>query len=186
MTVDPTVEIALIGGFTALCAVVSPLLLAELTARRALKDRIATYAREDEVSRRAQVAVDKAAAIAVAIATKVNETADLAKSIHILVNSQMTATIQAELDATRREYTSLQEIQDLKKAAGKEPLDESTVILKETETKIVELQNKLEERLRAAKLVELQQAAAKSRDDLKLAVVAAAATPTTPDPTKEK
>jgi len=74
--------------------------------------------------------------------------------IHTLVNSNMTAAMQAELDATNRELAMMLEVIDLKKAAGKEPTIEAIDALAVTRAKISELDAALKDRVKQQKNVE--------------------------------
>jgi hypothetical protein len=69
--------------------------------------------------------------------------------IHMLVNSNLTASMQAELDATIRELAMMHEVIDLKRANGRDPLPVVLETLAFTEGKIAELKAKLHDRLTA-------------------------------------
>ncbi len=70
-------------------------------------------------------------------------------TIHTLVNSNMTAAMQAELDATVRERAVIIELVHLKKDIGQENTVEALAALKAAEEKIEELTAVLSDRLRA-------------------------------------
>ncbi len=70
-------------------------------------------------------------------------------TIHTLVNSNMTAAMQAELDATVRERAVIIELVNLKKNIGQENTVEALAALKAAEEKIEELTAVLSDRLRA-------------------------------------
>lgn len=74
--------------------------------------------------------------------------------IHTLVNSNMTAAMQAELDATVRQLALMREVTELKKTAGHDPSEETLAALELTRVKISELRAVLRDRLRQATLAE--------------------------------
>lgn len=59
--------------------------------------------------------------------------------IHSLVNSNMTAALQSELDATVRELAMMKEVIELKRAMGIEPSPEVLSAITSTQTRINEL-----------------------------------------------
>ena len=74
--------------------------------------------------------------------------------IHMLVNSNLTASIHAELDATIREVAMMREVIALKRAAGHEPSDEAAQAVAATDARIAELRASLGDRLRATEAAE--------------------------------
>ena len=92
----------------------------------------------------------------IVVAAKV--TNDKLDVLHTLVNSQYTAALQAELDATIRELAMMHEVIDLKRVQGQQPSERSQATLAATEAKIAALQITLDERAKQAKVVETQQA----------------------------
>jgi len=78
-------------------------------------------------------------------------------TIHVLVNSNMTAAMQAELDATIRELAMMREVIALNRAAGREPSPEAAEALRNTQLKIDELKAQLEDRLRSTRIAELKE-----------------------------
>ena len=128
----------------------SPLILAWLTGRQRHADKLEDYARQDAVAAAANKAA-KEAADAAALLIKTNQEnsdkqLDKLGVIHTLVNSGMTAAIQAELDATIRELALMHEIIDLKVTSGGKPLPvaERAVVL--TEARVAELTAVLKDR----------------------------------------
>jgi len=145
-----------------------------LTSRAKRKEKDQDYAREDAVAKQAAEAArllverqdamaSKAAEAARLLAVNtaaVTETAHVAAEsaqrtsdkldvIHILVNSNMTAAMQAELDATVREAAMIQEVMDLKMAAGTQPAVEALAALESARKKIGELGAALKDRVQA-------------------------------------
>jgi hypothetical protein len=70
-------------------------------------------------------------------------------TIHTLVNSNMTASMQAELDATKRELAMMHEVIDLKKRAGHDPTPGALEAITFTEGQIADLRARLDDRLKA-------------------------------------
>ncbi len=94
------------------------------------------------------LASNKEIADAAAEATKI--TSAKLEVIRIDVNSNMTAAMQAELDATEAQVVLMREVIDLKKSAGREPSTEAQALLKAKELRINELKATLKDRLTAA------------------------------------
>jgi hypothetical protein len=121
-------------------------------ARRA--DKEMDWARQDLVA--AQAA--QAASLLLAENKKVAETAAVTNGkldvIHILVNSNMTAAMQSELDATKREVVGLKEIVRLNKQGGQEPSNEALEVIRATEDKVAKLEAELRDRLKQTKVAE--------------------------------
>jgi hypothetical protein len=75
------------------------------------------------------------------LATANDTTNSKLDTIHTLVNSNMTAALQSELDATRRELVWMQSVS--------EPTEEAKEAMAVTESRIAELQTQLNERATA-------------------------------------
>jgi hypothetical protein len=131
-------------------SVVSPGLLSLLTNKQRRKEKAADWMREDIVAEKAAVAAELLAIDNRAVAKRSAETIQKLDVIHVLVNSNMTAAMQSELDATVRERAMMTEVVDLKKAAGREPTIEVLAAIRATDIKIVELCSALRERLNQA------------------------------------
>lgn len=138
-------------------ATVSPLMLAFLTNRQRDAAQKKDWARQDQLIERTETtaALLLAANERVAQGTKV--TNDKLDVIHTLVNSNMTAAMQAEHDATVRELAMMREVIALHRADGREPNVESLAAIDSTEHRIAELKASLADRLTQAKAVEVQQ-----------------------------
>jgi hypothetical protein len=139
------------------------------------EDRDAEWARQDRVADLARKATDDLAISQKEIADQAAEAARLllinnkqvAKvqgetnskldTIHTLVNSNMTAAMQSEFDATKRELAMMREVMELKKAAGLQPTAEVLASIASTETKLQELSDLLEDRARAQQRVILEE-----------------------------
>ncbi len=134
----------------AMSTVVSPVILSWLTNRNRAAEREADYRRQDEVAERAARVADAVAKRAAETArmllaanervtSSTNSTNQKLDVIHTLVNSNMTAALQSELDATTRELAMIREVMALKKANGLEPSPEAMAMANATEKKISEL-----------------------------------------------
>jgi hypothetical protein len=143
---DPVsvIIVAAIAVFTSLTA---PLLLAWRTERMHRRDRLDDWARQDRLAAGAARAARAAAAATAAVT---NEKLDV---IHGLVNGNLTAAMQAELDALRVSAAMMHEVMALRQAAGQEPSADAAAALAATEAKIASLTAALAER----KIVEQQQ-----------------------------
>ena len=74
-----------------------------------------------------------------------NQTAKL-EQIHTLVNSNLTAALENELDARQTTLTILTEVEESKKAQGIQPTANSPVLIEFTRKKVAELTSQLAER----------------------------------------
>lgn len=138
-------------------SVTAPLILAWRTEVMHRQDRLADYARQDKVAVAAARAAVELATSQKRIADQASEAARLLLGanervahtalqtsekldvIHDLVNSNMTAAIQSELDATVRELAMMKEVVELNRAAGREPSVETLAAIEATKNKIAEL-----------------------------------------------
>jgi hypothetical protein len=174
--IDTTIATALIIAVpTVIATSVVPIFLAILTngARRA--EKIEEYARQDLVTARTQEVAKQAAEAASLLAARQDDAAAQAAiaaklllaanervaasakatnnkldTIHTLVNSNMTAAMQSELDATVRELAVMMELIELKKGMGTHPSVDTLAALKSANDKIVELGAVLRDRLHGA------------------------------------
>ena len=142
-----TLVVALVVAiFTSITA---PLILAHRTDKMHREDREADYARQDALAARL-VEQNKAAA---------EVTNGKLDTIHTLVNSNMTAAMQSELDSVRRELVLMHEIIDLKRSAGTEPTKEALRAISATRDRIDELAAALEDRQQATDRIEAKEQA---------------------------
>lgn len=153
-----TVYVALIA---AIAAMMSPALLAFLSNNARRDEKREDYARQDKVAARAEKAASDLIAsnkeVAEAARTAAIVTNGKLDVIHTLVNSNMTAAMQSELDAKLQNLALLREVSDLKKAAGENPSPEAQAVIAMTEQKIAELQAVLVDRLAQSKVADAQQ-----------------------------
>lgn len=118
---------------------------AEKTARLLLGNQQATAAAADEVARLAAVNAGKAD-------TKLDQ-------IHTLVNSQMTAAKQAELDQTRAMLIVLKRITAIAALRGERADPDDLEAIRRTVSRIKELETELADRLQQLREVEAEAAA---------------------------
>jgi hypothetical protein len=83
--------------------------------------------------------------------------------IHTLVNSNMTAAMESELDARKSNLILLEETISLKKSAGAEPTGETMVLMSTAKNKIHELEAQLDDRLKQTKIAEKNRAEAEAK-----------------------
>jgi DNA anti-recombination protein RmuC len=151
---DTVLVAVIVGGVS---STVAPLLLSALNSRNRRKEKAEDYERLDKVARQAAEAAEllverqdaaagKAAEAARLLAINTAEVAETAKeskktldTIHGLVNSNLTASMQGEYGSAVREAAALQELIELKKAAGSEPTVEALAALKSARDRIAEL-----------------------------------------------
>jgi len=123
-------------------------------ARKAIREsKLEDWAREDQVAAKAAEAakllLEQNKVVADAAATT-NAKLDV---IHVLVNSNMTAAMQAEYDATVRELAMMREVARLNRIAGTEPSVEALAAIDATAVKIAELKATLSDRLKQTEIV---------------------------------
>lgn len=140
-------------------AVVAPTILAVIQQWFKRQDKKQDWDRQDEVARQAKEAADKVAAKVEEVAVKADAVAlDLKGTndrvigkldvIHTLVNSNMTAAMQAEFDATTRELAMMHEVVELKKVQGHEPSVKTLAAIDSTNSRLSELGTALADRLK--------------------------------------
>jgi hypothetical protein len=151
----------------AIFSLISPLILARVTARNTRLDRAEDWARQDAVAAKAAHAAELLLASNTRMAEKAAEAArllvadnkEVAKTtgliitkldvVHTLVNSNMTAAMQSEYDAVKRELVLMKELIALHQSAGREPSPDALTEVKITEGKVAELNATLKDRLKA-------------------------------------
>lgn len=155
-------------------AVVGPLLLAHLQGRQRMQEKMEDWRRQDVVAERAAEVAQKLLTKQEETAAKTREAASLlvknnevvAKTarvtnekldvIHTLVNSNMTAALQAELDATRAQTVLMRELISFKVAQGQEPSKDASAALQLLEEKVQKLAANLADRLQQTKVADAQ------------------------------
>lgn len=151
--------------------VVSPFIsawvMAYLTGRNRREEKVQDYIRQDAVAAQAaeaarllSAATAKASVRAEEVASELRRnttvTNDKLDVIHTLVNSNLTASMQSEYDATKRELAMMLEVIALKKAAGLEPSIDALAAVDATKVRIGELNSKLMDRAAQQQVVEKQ------------------------------
>ena len=168
---DAAVAIVVAGGM----AFASPLFLNYLTTRTRRRERAEDFARQDEVAREARevarqareaaVLLSRAQELTIAKTDEVAETARVEsakttsalKQIHTLVNSDMTAARQGELNQARTTLTALRAIIELGENVGRPVTVDQLAAIEETEKRITELEQILADRMTQMRIVEEEQ-----------------------------
>lgn len=154
---DSTISTVIIGAVVAIFSTMSPILLSWLTNRNRRQEQQENYNRQDVVAARLAARQDamatKAADAAILLASNTEKVATSTALtnkkldvIHTLVNSSMTAAIQAEMEATVRVLALLEEVISLNNAAGRAPSVESLAAVESTKKRIAELASSLADR----------------------------------------
>lgn len=169
---DASLALLLTGAMASGVAIISPIILNLLHQRDRRQERAIDFARQDAVAKRTQEVAAKLLAAQqvtiaktdeVAVAAKLSSaiTATQLKQIHILVNSDMTAARQGQLDQTRQTLILLKKIVTMAGEIGRPPSTDELLEIDETEKRIASLEAILADRLQQLKLVEAEQAAEK-------------------------
>lgn len=115
-----------------------------------------------------KIDMDRQDRVAIQVVNASDITNEKLDTIHILVNSNMTAALQAELDATIRELAMMKEVIALNRAAGRAPSNEASKALEMTQAKIRELTAQLNDRLRQTRIADLKQEKEELKRTMKL------------------
>lgn len=155
MTPDVIISLVSSAVLAIFASITAPMILAWRTAVMAREDREADWARQDKIAAEAKAASENVTAQlqaaeehASAAEEKTHEKLDI---IHVLVNSNMDAAMQAELDAVRRELAMTREVVALTRAAGREPTVKLLGAIEAAELRITTLEAQLAERKKAAR-----------------------------------
>jgi hypothetical protein len=177
---DPTVEIAIIGSLSVTAAALSPIVQARIANRQRQRERDEDRADRKEVAAKVDAAADQAREAARLLSdaqqvtiSKTDEVATEAKAataetrsqlkqIHTLVNSDMTAARQGELDQVRLNLTTLRKVVLLGAEMGRPPADEDSVAIETAEARIKELEGILADRLSQMRVIEAEADVGKS------------------------
>jgi Na+-transporting NADH:ubiquinone oxidoreductase subunit NqrC len=152
MTTSTFIIVAVISGTMAILGSSVPVFLNNRAQRAA---RLEDWARQDQVAARVEAVAEKAAEVGDQVANRVEAVASKAAEvaaantsrldqIHTLVNSNLTAALQRELDATVVMQVALREVVALKRERGLEPDPESLAVLEDTRRRIEQLTRELE------------------------------------------
>lgn len=146
-----------VGVPTVIVSAITPIVMSILASRQRAAEKKADNQRADEIADRlavANVMASVAAKEAVVAAKTTNEKLDI---IHILVNSTLTAAIQAAYDAKVAAGVVLRRLIGAEQAAGRVVNVDDAVLLRVLDAEIAELRVKLAGRARAASSVAQQQ-----------------------------
>lgn len=153
-----------------IAAVIGPALVSLLNARQQRASKQQDYDRLDAVADRAEKVAVAAAGRAEAVAAQAREAATLLlaanervaeatqiaggklDAIHALVNSQLTAALQSELNATRRELAVLGELAAMRAKSGGEGAPETAALVGAATARIEELEKNLADRAEQTEL----------------------------------
>lgn len=149
------VVVAVVAVFTSITA---PLILARRTERMHREDQLADYQRQDEVAREAKTAattlLKQQVEAAEAARLRDEAASDLlaridaqADRIHTLVNSDMTAARQEELDQAEATIVVLQRVIGVARSKGTEPEPEDLVALRTARLRRDKLEQILADRM---------------------------------------
>jgi hypothetical protein len=162
----------LIALTVAIPAFLGPWIAIRANGRERRKDQAATWARDDEVAAQAakaaelllaaqQETIKRTNEVARHVAAATAKTDEKLDAIHTLVNSDMTAARQSELDQTRVTLVMLRKVVALDHAAGRAPSEQDVATIETTEARITELQAILMDRLAQQQAVEAETRAAR-------------------------
>jgi hypothetical protein len=145
------VEVILVA---VIVSVIAPTVLGLMTNHQRRAEKREDWARQDAVADKAAEAATLLLAENKRVAATAEKTNEKLDVIHILVNSNMTAAMQAELDATRRDLVSLREVARLNREAGRETSPEAAAVIAETAQRIDKLDAELRDRLKQTRVAD--------------------------------
>jgi len=166
------VSAVIVGLIVAILPTLGTWIAIRANGRERRKDQQATWDRDDKVAAKAaeaarlllaaqQESIARTDAVAAHVAAATASTDGKLDAIHTLVNSDMTAARQSELDQTRVTLVMLRKVVALDHAAGREPSDADLATIETTEARIEELQAILADRLAQQQAVEAEARAAR-------------------------
>ena len=159
MNAEPIVLALIIAVPAVIASCVAPLLLNRQANTQRVEKEQRDNKRQDEVAAKAAEAARLLLAANERVAADTQEVKVKLDVIHTLVNSNMTAAMQAELDATIRELAMMREVIALNQAAGRQPSIGALAAVEATAEKIAELTATLEDRLKQTHVADIQAAA---------------------------
>lgn len=139
-------ELVYVAGITSLSALITAVVLNLLTNRARQRERSEDFARQDAVAKEVKAVKAATEAAAKLLLANTSDTNTRLAVIHTLVNSQMTAALQSERDATERLLVVMLEIIELKKTTGHSPNTETLTAVEVIRNRVKELQVILTER----------------------------------------
>jgi hypothetical protein len=146
--------VAVLGG---VIGALGPVLLIRANGRERRKDQRLTWERDDAVAAQAAEAarlllaaqresIARTDEVAQHVADSTTRTTAKLDIIHTLVNSTLTAALQAQLDASRRELVMMLELADMQKAAGETVSAQRLASIAALRRKVGELSAQMQER----------------------------------------
>jgi hypothetical protein len=131
---------------TLITSTIAPVAVGYFSYSTRKRERIADWARQDEVARRvAQVAQNQSTQAKITSA-EIARNSDKLDVVHSLVNSQLQAALQAEHDALVVQLTLMNEIMAMRSGKGTGPTEEALAAIKKVEARIAELESIIRER----------------------------------------
>lgn len=150
--ISDVIVVALIVGVT---GVLTPALLAYLGGRQRRADKREDWTRQDAVAEQAASAALLLLAANERVANATKSTNEKLDVIHTLVNSNMTAAMQAELTAVEGQHAVLLEVITLKESSGAST-SEARQTARALAERIQELRATLTDRLEQTRVANLQ------------------------------
>jgi len=154
--VDPAVVVTLVVSVAGVifASITAPLILAHRTERMHREDQLADYKRQDEVAREAKAAAIAAQQAADKAQRQLESIGVQTQRIHTLVNSDMTAARQEELDQAEALIVALQRVIRLAREKGVQPEPSDVDQLQRTRARRDQLEQILADRLEQFKQTE--------------------------------
>lgn len=143
---DP-VSIIVLAVIAVFSSVTAPLLIMQSTARTRRRERLEDYAHQDRLAAEAAEAAEAAVAATRVSNGKLDQLSAQAAQIHSLVNSDMTAARQAELDQTRSLLTVLRRVVSITADKGQPPDPADVQAIENAIRRVTELERVLSDRL---------------------------------------
>lgn len=153
---DPAVVVTLVVSVAGVifASITAPLILAHRTERMHREDQLADYKRQDEVAREAKAAAIAAQQAADKAQRQLESIGVQTQRIHTLVNSDMTAARQEELDQAEALIVALQRVIRLAREKGVQPEPSDVDQLQRTRARRDQLEQILADRLEQFKQTE--------------------------------
>lgn len=136
----------------ALTSMTGPLLLARSTAKSRREEKAQDYAREDEVAARAAAVADTLIVSNERAARSAEQANGKLDVIHTLVNSNMTAAMEAQLVALQGQLVMMNRLAEIT-----DPTVDEAAAIKAVQAQIAELTASLKDRLTATEVAQQQQ-----------------------------
>jgi hypothetical protein len=139
--------LALIAAVTGMISgIVAPVVLSIIDSRGRSREKQEDWARQDAVAAQAAEAARLLLGANERVAESTQQTNTKLDVIHGLVNSNMTAALQDQLDTNIREVALMREVVGLHRAQGRDPSPEALEAITFSEGKIAELKSQIADR----------------------------------------